>query len=201
MTNNFISTAFNRCIDRLLRTVDEDPDFPTAEKLALLRHGSAEPEDPKLLYARVLLELEESLPPQPIANPTLLQAAARIQIDFPEDFIGDDVKRIEEKLRKGRPSLRTKYWKQIIEAAMDDDLGHGRPLPNYAVGPMGYNPLAHAIKKGAQLVVSVPTRYGIVPIPKVDDEPKPSLTSVIHVALFWIIVVLCVRAINFLSNS
>ena len=201
MSNNYFSAAFRRCIDRLLRTVDDDPDFPTAEKLALLRHGSAEPEDPKLLYARVLIELEESLPPHPIAHPTLLRAAARIQIDFPEDFIGDDVKRIEEKLRKGRPSLRTKYWKQIIEASMDDDLGHGRPLPNYAVGPMGYNPLAHAIKKGAALVVSVPAHSKLVPIPKVDDEPKPGSLSAIQLTLIWVAVILCVRAIKFLSNS
>ena len=127
-------------------------------------------------------------------NSTLLRAAARIQIDYPDDFIGDDVKRIEENLREGRPSLRTKYWKQIIDAAMDDDLGLGRPLPNHAVGPWGRNPLADAIKKGAGLVVSVPTHSELVPIPKVDDEPKPSLTSVIHVTLFWIIVVLCVHA-------
>ena len=137
----------------------------------------------------------------PPPNPTLLRAAARIQIDFPDDFIGDDVKRIEEKLRNGRPSLRTKYWKQIIEASMDDDLGHGRPLPNYAVGPMGYNPLAHAIKKGAALVVSVPAHSKLVPIPKVDDEPKPGSLSTIQLTLIWVAVILCVRAIKFLSNS
>ena len=193
MSNNYFSAAFHRCIDRLLRTVDDDPDFPTAEKLALLRHGSAEPEDPKLLYERVLLELEESLPPHPIANPTILRAAARIQIDFPEDFIGDDVKRIEEKLRKGRPSLRTKYWKQIIEAAIDDDLGRGRPLPNYAVGPMGYNPLAHAIKKGAQLVMSVPHEPKIDPAPKVEAKAKHGSLSTIQLTLVWITVVLCVH--------
>ncbi|TSA58380.1 MAG: hypothetical protein D4R39_00735 [Methylophilaceae bacterium] len=173
MSNNYFSAAFRRCIDCLLRTVDDDPDFPTAE----------------------------SLPPQPIANPTLLQAAVRIQRDFPDDFIGDDVKRIEEKLRSGRPSLRTKYWKQIIEAAMDDDLGLGRPLPNYAVGPMGYNPLAHAIKKGAQLVVSVPIQYEIDPATKVEAEAKPDSLSIIQLTLIWITVVLCVRAIKFLSNS
>ena len=88
----------------------------------------------------------------PLPNPTLLRAAVSIQSDFPDDFIGDDVKRIEEKLRGGRASLRTKYWKQIIEAAMADDLGLGRPLPNHAVGPWGRNPLADAIKKGADLV-------------------------------------------------
>jgi hypothetical protein len=199
MTNKFISTAFRRCIDRLLRTVDDDPDFPTPDKLALIKQKHAEGESPSLLDRQLLLVLEDVQ--NAIAHPTLLRAAIRIQSDFPDDFIGDDVNRIEEKLRTGRPSLRTKYWKQIIEASMDDDLGLGRPLPNYAVGPMGYNPLAHAIKKGAQLVVSVPTQYGIVPIPKVDDEPKPSLTSVIHGTLFWVAVILCVRAIKFLSNS
>ena len=198
MSNNYFSAAFRRCIDRLLRTVDDDPDFPTPDKLALIKQKHAEGESPSLLDRQLLLVLEDVQ--NAIAHPTLLRAAARIQIDFPEDFIGDDVKRIEEKLRTGRPSLRTKYWKQIIEASMDDDLGHGRPLPNYAVGPMGYNPLAHAIKKGAALVVSVPTQYGIVPIPKVDDEPKPSLTSVIHVTLFWIIIVLCVHAARILLS-
>jgi len=198
MTNKFISTAFRRCIDRLLRTVDDDPDFPTPDKLALIRQKHAEGESPRLLDRQLLLVLKDVQ--NAIANPTLLRAAIRIQSDFPDDFIGDDVNRIEEKLRTGRPSLRTKYWKQIIEASMDDDLGHGRPLPNYAVGPMGYNPLAHAIKKGAQLVVSVPTQYGIAPMPKVDDEPKPSLTSVIHVTLFWIIVVLCVHATRILLS-
>lgn len=199
MSNNYFSAAFRRCIDRLLRTVDDDPDFPTPDKLALIKQKHAEGESPSLLDRQLLLVLEDVQ--NAIAHPTLLRAAARIQIDFPEDFIGDDVKRIEEKLRTGRPSLRTKYWKQIIEASMDDDLGHGRPLPNYAVGPMGYNPLAHAIKKGAALVVSVPTQYGIVPIPKVDDEPKPGSLSTIQLTLIWVAVILCVRAIKFLSNS
>ena len=199
MPNNYFSAAFRRGIDRLLRTVDDDPDFPTPDKLALIKQKHAEGESPSLLDRQLLLVLEDVQ--NAIAHPTLLRAAARIQIDFPEDFIGDDVKRIEEKLRTGRPSLRTKYWKQIIEASMDDDLGHGRPLPNYAVGPMGYNPLAHAIKKGAALVVSVPTQYGIVPIPKVDDEPKPGSLSTIQLTLIWVAVILCVRAIKFLSNS
>ena len=130
----------------------------------------------------------------PLPNPTLLRAAVRIQIDFPEDFIGDDVKRIEEKLREGRPSLRTEYWKQIIEASMDDDLGHGRPLPNYAVGPWGMNPLANAIAKGAQLVVSVPIQYEIAPSSKAETKPKS--LSTIELTLIWIAVVLCVLAIK-----
>ena len=83
-----------------------------------------------------------------LPNPTLLRAAAQIQIDYPDDFIGDDVKGIEEKLRTGRSSLRTKYWREIIDASITDEIG--LPLPNHAVGPWGCNPLALAIKKGAQ---------------------------------------------------
>ena len=192
MTNKFISTAFRRGIDRLLRTVDDDPDFPTPDKLALIKQKHAEGESPRLLDRQLLLVLEEVQ--NAIANPTLLRAAIRIQSDFPEDFIGDDVNRIEEKLREGRPSLRTKYWKQFIEAAMDDDLGLGRPLPNYAVGPMGYNPLAHAIKKGAQLVVSVPIQYETAPSAK--EGAKPGSLSAIQLTLIWVAVILCVRAIK-----
>ena len=128
-----------------------------------------------------------------MTNSTLLRAAVRIQIDFPDDFIGDDAERIEEKIRKGRPSLRTKYWKQIIEAAMDDDLGHGRPLPNYAVGPMGYNPMAHAIKKGAQLVMSVPPEPEIDQAPKVEAKAKHGSLSTIQLTLVLITVVLCLH--------
>ena len=196
MTIKYISTAFRRCIDRLLRTVDNDPDFPTPDKLALIRRNNAEGESPRLLDRQLLLVLKDVQ--NAIANPTLLRAAIRIQSDFPEDFIGDDVNRIEEKLRSGHPSLRTKYWKQIIEASMDDDLGHGRPLPNYAVGPMGYHPLAHAIKKGAELVVSVPIQYETAPSAK--EGAKTGL-SAIQLTLIWVAVILCVRVIHYLSNS
>ena len=135
----------------------------------------------------------------PPPNPTLLRAAARIQIDYPDDFIGDDVNRIEEKLREGRPSLRTKYWKQIIESAMADDLGRGRPLPNHAVGPWGCNPLALAIKKGAQLVESVPDEPELA-FPR-KAETKPKSLSTIELTLIWIGVLFCVRVIHYLSNS
>ena len=135
----------------------------------------------------------------PPPNPTLLRAAARIQIDFPDDFIGDDVKRIEEKLRNGRPSLRTKYWKQIIESAMADDLGRGRPLPNHAVGPWGCNPLALAIKKGAQLVESLPHEPELAFPRKAETQPKS--LSAIQLTLIWIGVLFCVRVIHYLSNS
>ena len=134
----------------------------------------------------------------PPPNPTLLRAAARIQIDYPDDFIGDDVNRIEEKLREGRPSLRTKYWKQIIESAMADDLGRGRPLPNHAVGPWGCNPLALAIKKGAQLVESVPDEPELA-FPR-KAETKPKSLSTIELTLIWIGVLLCVRAIKIFAE-
>lgn len=256
-----MGNLFNRLIDSLLTTVDDDPDFPTPEKLALLRRSSrAEAESPRLLYGRLLDELNESLlledkakeqknPRQyaliawrerrkltqaeaakrlamsftiyryyevgylkvsdtiiarffrqerhialTMTNPTLLRAAARIQIDFPDDFLGYDVERIEEKLRTGRSSLRTKYWRQIIEASIADDLGPGRPLPNCAVGPRGRNPLADAIKKGAELVVSVSPESDIVPGPKV--EAKPGSLSIIQLTLIWIAVILCVRALK-----
>ena len=135
----------------------------------------------------------------PPPNPTLLRAAARIQIDFPDDFIGDDVKGIEEKLRTGRSSLRTKYWRQIIDASITDDLGLGRPLPNHAVGPWGMNPLALAIKKGAQLVESVPDEPELA-FPR-KAETKPKSLSTIELTLIWIGVLFCVRVIHYLSNS
>ena len=135
----------------------------------------------------------------PPPNPTLLRAAARIQIDYPDDFIGDDVKGIEEKLRTGRSSLRTKYWRQIIEASIADDLGLGRPLPNHAVGPWGCNPLALAIKKGAQLVESVPDEPELA-FPR-KAETKPKSLSTIELTLIWIGVLFCVRVIHYLSNS
>ena len=132
-------------------------------------------------------------------NPTLLRAAARIQIDYPDDFIGDDVKGIEEKLRAGRSSLRTKYWRQIIEASIADDLGLGRHLPNHAVGPWGCNPLALAIKKGAQLVESVPHEPELA-FPR-KAETKPKSLSTIELTLIWLAVLFCVRVIHYLSNS
>ena len=135
----------------------------------------------------------------PPPNPTLLRAAARIQIDYPDDFIGDDVKGIEEKLRTGRSSLRTKYWRQIIEASIADDLGLGRPLPNHAVGPWGCNPLALAIKKGAQLVESVPDEPELAFPRKAETQPKS--LSAIQLTLIWIGVLFCVRVIHYLSNS
>jgi hypothetical protein len=134
-----------------------------------------------------------------LPNPTLLRVAARIQIDFPDDFIGDDVNGIEEKLRKGRSSLRTKYWRQIIEASITNDLGLGRPLPNHAVGPWGMNPLANAIAKGAQLVVSVP------PEPELafarNDGTKPSSNNILYLTLIWVAVVLCVHAARSLLSQ
>lgn len=135
----------------------------------------------------------------PPPNPTLLRAAARIQIDYPDDFIGDDVKGIEEKLRTGRSSLRTKYWRQIIEASIADDLGLGRPLPNHAVGPWGCNPLALAIKKGAQLVESLPHEPELAFPRKAETQPKS--LSAIQLTLIWIGVLFCVRVIHYLSNS
>ncbi len=133
-----------------------------------------------------------------LPNPTLLRAAAHIQIDYPDDFIGDDVKSIEEKLRTGRSSLRTKYWRQIIEASITDDLGLGRPLPNHAVGPWGCNPLAQAIKKGAQLVESVPAAPELA-FPK-KTETKPGSLRAIQLTLIWITVLLCARAIKIFAE-
>ena len=135
----------------------------------------------------------------PLPNPTLLRAASRIQIDFPDDFHGDDVNGIEEKLRTRRSSLRTKYWRQIIDASITDDLGLGRPLPNHAVGPWGMNPLALAIKKGAQLVESVPDEPELA-FPR-KAETKPKSLSTIELTLIWIGVLFCVRVIHYLSNS
>ena len=126
-----------------------------------------------------------------LPNPTLLRAAARIRIDYPDDFIGDDVKGIEEKLRTGHSSLRTKYWRQIIDASIANDLGHGRPLPNHAVGPWGCNPLALAIKKGAQLVESVPPKPELA-FPR-KAETKPKSLSAIQLTLIWVALILCVQ--------
>jgi hypothetical protein len=131
-------------------------------------------------------------------NPTLLRAAARIQIDYPNDFIGDDVKCIEEKLRTGRSSLRTRYWRQIIEASIADDLGLGRPLPNHAVGPWGCNPLALAIKQGAQLVESVPPEPELA-FPR-KAETKRESRSAMQLTLIWIGILLCVRAIKIFAE-
>ena len=128
-----------------------------------------------------------------LSNPTLLRAAARIQIDFPDDFLGDDVNGIEEKLRTGRSSLRTKYWRQIIEASIADDLGRGRPLPNHAVGPWGMNPLANAIAKGASLVVSVPPEPELAFPKKAEAKTKPGSLSAIQLTLIWVAVILCVH--------
>ncbi len=197
MTNNYFSAAFRRCIDRLLIIVDDDPDFPSPDKLALIKQTQAKDEKPDLRYRRLLLELKESEQlVHKIPNPTLLRAAIRIQSDFPEDFIGDDVKRIEEKLRTGRASLRTKYWKQIIEAAMANDLGRGGPLPNHGVAPWGMNPLANAIAKGAQLVVSVQPEPELAFPKKDESKTKPGSLSAIQLTLIWVAVILCVRAIK-----
>jgi len=131
-------------------------------------------------------------------NPTLLRAAKQIQIDYPDDFIGCDVKGIEEKLRTGRSSLRTKYWRQIIDASINDDLGLGRPLPNHAVGPWGMNPLARAIKKGAQLVEAVPPEPELA-FPR-KAETKPESLSAIQLTLIWVAVIVCVRAIRLFAE-
>ena len=125
----------------------------------------------------------------PPPNPTLLRAAARIQIDYPDDFIGDDVKGIEEKLRTGRSSLRTKYWREIIDASITDEIG--LPLPNHAVGPWGMNPRARAIKRAAQLLESVPDEPELA-FPR-KAETKPKSLSTIQLTLVWITVVLCVH--------
>lgn len=131
-------------------------------------------------------------------NPTLLRAAAQIQIDYLDDFIGCDVKGIEEKLRTGRSSLRTKYWRQIIDASINDDLGLDRPLPNHAVGPWGMNPLARAIKKGAQLVEAVPTEPELA-FPR-KAETKPESLSAIQLTLIWVAVIVCVRVIRLFAE-
>jgi hypothetical protein len=133
----------------------------------------------------------------PPPNPTLLRAAARIQIDYPDDFIGDDVKGIEEKLRTGRSSLRTKYWREIIDASIADEIG--LPLPNHAVGPWGMNPRARAIKRAAQLLESVPSEPELA-FPR-KAETKPKSLSTIELTLIWIGVLFCVRVIHYLSNS
>jgi hypothetical protein len=125
----------------------------------------------------------------PPPNPTLLRAAARIQIDYPDDFIGDDVKGIEEKLRTGRSSLRTKYWREIIDASITDEIG--LPLPNHAVGPWGMNPRARAIKRAAQLLESVPSEPELA-FPR-KAETKPKSLSTIELTLIWIAIILCVN--------
>ena len=132
-----------------------------------------------------------------LPNPTLLRAAARIQINYPDDFIGDDVKGIEEKLRAGRSSLRTKYWREIIDASITDEIG--LPLPNHAVGPWGMNPQARAIKRAAQLLESVPSEPELA-FPK-KAETKPESLSAIQLTLIWFGVLFCVRVIHYLSNS
>ena len=125
----------------------------------------------------------------PPPNPTLLRAAARIQIDYPDDFIGDDVKGIEEKLRTGRSSLRTKYWREIIDASIIDEIG--LPLPNHAVGPWGMNPRARAIKRAAQLLESVPSEPELA-FPR-KAETKPKSFSAIQLTLIWVAIILCVQ--------
>ena len=60
MTNSHLSKAFDRLIDSLLKTVENDPDFPTAQKLALLRQNRPKSEAPRLLFRRLLAELKES---------------------------------------------------------------------------------------------------------------------------------------------
>lgn len=60
MTNSHLSKAFDRLIDSLLKTVENDSDFPTAKKLALLRQNRAKAEAPRLLFRRLLAELKES---------------------------------------------------------------------------------------------------------------------------------------------
>lgn len=136
-----------------------------------------------------------------LPNPTLLRAAAQIQIDFPNDFQENDVNFIEEKLRIGNSSLRTKYWRQIIDASITDELVRGRPLPNHAIGTWGMNPLANAIKKGADLVISVKPEPELAFPKKVDTQHKPATLSAIQLTLLWVVIILFVRAINFLSNS
>ncbi len=195
MSNNYFSAAFRRCIDRLLRTVDDDPDFPSPDKLALIRQTQAKDEKPDLRYRQLLLELKESEQlVHKIPNPTLLRAAIRIQSDFPEDFIGDDVKGIEEKLRTGRSSLRTKYWREIIDASITDELG--LPLPNHGVAPWGMNPRARAIKRAAQLLESVPDEPELAFPKKDESKTKPGSLSAIQLTLIWVAVLLCVRAIK-----
>ena len=53
MTNSHLSKAFDRLIDSLLKTVENDPDFPTAQKLALLRQNRPKSEAPRLLFRRL----------------------------------------------------------------------------------------------------------------------------------------------------
>jgi transcriptional regulator with XRE-family HTH domain len=60
MTNSHLSKALDRLIDSFLRTVENDPDFPTAQKLDLLRQSRAKAETPRLLFGRLFSELKES---------------------------------------------------------------------------------------------------------------------------------------------
>ena len=60
MTNRHLSKALDRLIDSLLRAVENDPDFPTAQKLTLLRQNRPKSEAPRLLFRRLLAELKES---------------------------------------------------------------------------------------------------------------------------------------------
>ena len=60
MTNSHLSKALDRLIDGLLKTVENDPDFPTAQKVALLRQNRPKSEAPRLLFRRLLAELKES---------------------------------------------------------------------------------------------------------------------------------------------
>jgi transcriptional regulator with XRE-family HTH domain len=71
MKNSHLSKALDRLIDSLLKTVENDLDFPTAEKLALLRQNRPKAEAPRLLFRRLLAELKES---QRLAEKTKLQA-------------------------------------------------------------------------------------------------------------------------------
>jgi hypothetical protein len=53
MTNNHLSKAIDRLIDSLLSAVKNDPDFPTAKKLALLRQNRPKAEPPRLLFKQL----------------------------------------------------------------------------------------------------------------------------------------------------
>ncbi len=50
MTNNHLSKAIYRLIDSLLSAFENDPDFPTAKKFALLRQNKSRAEPPRLLF-------------------------------------------------------------------------------------------------------------------------------------------------------
>ena len=53
MTNSHLRKALDRLIDSLLKTVENDPDFPTAKKLALLRQNRPKAELPRLLFRQL----------------------------------------------------------------------------------------------------------------------------------------------------